>query len=163
MKIIVGLGNPGDKYKQTRHNVGFLALDYFLRDTETISCQSKFASEICEVHFVTGKTFFIKPQTFMNNSGEAVKEILHFYKAMPGRDLVIVHDEVDLPFGEVRENFDASSAGHNGVQNIMDELGTKEFRRIRIGIENRESRNDMPTDAFVLQNFSDDEITSLES
>lgn len=163
MKLIVGLGNPGERYKQTRHNAGFLALDYYLHGMETISCQSKFGSEICEVHFAGNKTFFIKPQTFMNNSGEAVKEILHFYKALPGRDLLIVHDEVDLPLGTVREAFDASAAGHNGVQNIIDELGTKEFKRIRIGVETRASRNDLPTDAFVLQIFLDEELKSLEN
>ncbi len=162
MKIIVGLGNPGDKYKYTRHNVGFIMLDWYLADKETISCQSKFAAQICEMHFTANKVFFVKPQTFMNNSGEAVREILHFYKAFPNRDLLVIHDEVDLPFGTVRNSFDSNAAGHNGVSNIIDELGTKEFPRIRIGVEARESRNDMPTDAFVLRDFSDEELKKLK-
>jgi PTH1 family peptidyl-tRNA hydrolase len=163
MKIIVGLGNPGEKYKHTRHNVGFIMLDWYLADKETISCQSKFAAQICEIHFTGNKTFFVKPQTFMNSSGEAVKEILHFYKAFPNKDLLVVHDEVDLPFGTIRASFDANPAGHNGVKSIIDELGTKEFLRIRIGVEGRESRNDMPTDAFVLHNFTDDELKTLKT
>jgi PTH1 family peptidyl-tRNA hydrolase len=162
MKIIVGLGNPGDKYLRTRHNVGFLMIDWYLAGKPTIDCKSKFASHICEVHFAGNKTFFVKPQTFMNNSGEAVREILHFYKAFPNRDLLVVHDEVDLPFGTIRNSFDSNPAGHNGVSNIIDELGTKEFARIRVGVESRESRNDMPTDAFVLRDFSDDELKKLK-
>lgn len=163
MKIIVGLGNPEDKYKHTRHNAGFLALDFYLRGVETIHCESKFGSQICELHFAGNKTFFIKPQTFMNKSGEAVSEIMRFYKTIPSRDLLVVHDDTDLPFGTVREGFDSGSAGHNGVQNIIDELGSKEFKRVRIGVESRADKSQPPTDAFVLQNFTDDELKKLES
>ncbi len=163
MNIIVGLGNPGDKYKYTRHNVGFIMLDWYLEGKPTIDCQSKFASHICEIHFAGNKSFFVKPQTFMNSSGEAVREILHFYKAMPNRDVLVVHDEKDLPFGTTRMGAGSSSAGHNGVQSIIDELGTKEFARIRIGIESRDADNQTPTDAFVLQEFTPEELKRLKA
>lgn len=97
----------------------------------------------------------------MNESGSAVRELLHFYKAHPREDLLVIHDEADLPLGTVRQAFDSSSAGHNGVQNIIDELGTKEFHRIRIGVESRANRNDMPTDKFVLQPFGAEELARL--
>lgn len=163
VKIIVGLGNPGDRYALTRHNAGFLAIDEFLKNTPSIECQSKFKSQICELHFGAVKTFFVKPQTFMNDSGQAVREIVQFYKLDPRKDLLILHDDSDLPLGKTRTATDSSSAGHNGVQDIIDELGTQEFRRIRIGVESRQSRNDLPTDEFVLRPFSSEELQKLKT
>jgi PTH1 family peptidyl-tRNA hydrolase len=104
----------------------------------------------------------VKPQTFMNDSGTAVAEAVHFWKVDAARDLLIVHDEADVKLGEIREVQDSSSAGHNGVQSIIDQLGTKQFRRIRIGIESRESRSEKPTDAFVLEPFTADELKLLK-
>jgi PTH1 family peptidyl-tRNA hydrolase len=158
MKIIIGLGNPGEKYTTTRHNAGFLALDHFLKDKEVINCASKFEAQICEYHEGGNKMYFIKPQTFMNNSGKAVREFLQFYKVDPKTELLVVHDDKDLAFGTIKTTNDSSGAGHNGVQNIIDELGTQEFNRIRIGVESRESGSPIPTDVFVLQNFSDEEL-----
>lgn len=162
MKLIIGLGNPGNNYQTTRHNAGFLAIDHYLKDKAPISCQSKFKAEICELHYEGAtKIFFVKPQTFMNLSGEAVQEIAHFYKIDPATDILIIHDDVDLPLGTIRVATDSSAGGHNGVQDIIDRLGTKTIRRIRIGVEARESRNEMPTDAFVLQPFDKDELKLL--
>lgn len=163
MKLIVGLGNPGNQYEQTRHNAGFLAVDYFLRDHQAITCQGKFNAQICEYHENGVKVFFVKPQSFMNLSGEVVREICAFYKVDPTSDLLVLHDEKDLPFGAVKEGFASSSAGHNGVQNIIDELGTKDFARIRIGVETREPDSPIPTDVFVLQKFQDEELEKLDS
>ncbi|HEX3099617.1 MAG TPA: aminoacyl-tRNA hydrolase [Patescibacteria group bacterium] len=167
MKLIVGLGNPGNQYEQTRHNAGFLAIDFFLKSHEAITCQSKFNAQICEYQKSGAdgevvKVFLVKPQSFMNLSGEVVREILSFYKLDHANDLLVLHDEVDFPIGTIKEAFAASSAGHNGVQNIMDELGTKDFARIRIGVESRENRADLPTDAFVLQKFQPEELEKLE-
>ncbi len=162
MKIIVGLGNPGMQYANTRHNAGFLGLDYYMKDLETIHCQSSFMSQICEIHFAATKTFFVKPQTFMNKSGQAVKELLHFYKANPSSDLLVIHDDKDLPFGSIKTTTSAGGAGHNGVQNIIDELGTKEFSRIRIGVESRPEGSPIPTDAFVLHPFDPEELQKLD-
>ena len=166
MKLIVGLGNPGNQYEQTRHNAGFLAVDFFLRDHPAITCQSKFNAQICEYQEDNGsgkveKVFFIKPQSFMNLSGEVVREILAFYKLDHANDLLILHDEVDLPFGTVREGFASGSAGHNGIQNIIDELGTKDFARVRIGVETLEPDSPLPTDVFVLKKFQDEELAQL--
>ena len=105
----------------------------------------------------------VKPQTFMNDSGKAVSEIVNFYKTDISKDLLIIHDDSDLPLGTIRTADSSSSAGHNGVQDIIDKLGTQNFHRIRIGVESRQSRNDMPTDAFVLQNFTADELKKLQA
>ena len=161
MKIIVGLGNPGEKYTTTRHNAGFLAIDDFLKDKEVINCVSKFDAQICEYHEGSTKMYFIKPQTFMNNSGKAVREFLQFYKVDPKTELLIIHDDKDLSFGTIKTTTNSSGAGHNGVQDIIDELGTQEFNRIRIGVESREPDSPIPTDVFVLQNFTDAELEKL--
>lgn len=162
MKLIVGLGNPGEKYQHTRHNAGFLAVDYYLKNLSP-DWQSKFKSEICQLVSGTEIIMFAKPQTFMNNSGEAVKEICDFYKIEPEKDLLVIHDDKDLPIGisGIREADDSSSAGHNGVQNIIDKLGTQNFHRIRIGIARPD--NQLPTDAFVLQDFPPDDWRILQS
>ncbi len=107
------------------------------------------------------KIFFVKPQKFMNLSGEVVKEICSFYKVDVSKNLLVIHDEVDLPFATIREAKDSGGAGHNGVQNIIDELGTKDFARIRIGVESREPDSPIPTDVFVLNKFTEDELKQL--
>jgi PTH1 family peptidyl-tRNA hydrolase len=94
----------------------------------------------------------------MNNSGNAVREIIQFYKIDPSKDLLVIHDEKDLPFASIKTTESSGSAGHNGVQNIIDELGGQNFMRIRIGVESREPDSPIPTDVFVLQNFSEEEF-----
>lgn len=163
MKIIVGLGNPGEKYTHTRHNAGFLAIDNFLQGKNVIGCASKFDAQVCEYHEGAQKLYFIKPQTFMNNSGKAIKEFLQFYKVDPTTELLVVHDDKDLAFGTIKHTISSSGAGHNGVQDIINELGTQEFNRIRIGVESREPGSPIPTDVFVLQNFSDEELKTFNS
>lgn len=166
MKLIVGLGNPGKQYENTRHNVGFLAVDFFLQDHPSISCKSKFSAQICEYQTegLDGgmeKVFFVKPQDFMNLSGKVVREIIEFYKLNPHTDILVIHDDKDLAFGTVKQAVDSGSAGHNGVQNLIDELGTKAFGRIRVGIEARETNPPIPTEVFVLQNFTNSELSKL--
>ena len=162
MKLIVGLGNPGNQYELTRHNAGFLAIDFFLREHPAITCSSRFDAMICEYHEDGKKVFFIKPQNFMNLSGGVVRQIAAFYKVDHANDLLVLHDEVDLPFGTVKEGFASGSAGHNGVQNIIDELGTKDFARVRIGVETREENSPLPTDVFFLNKVEKDELQQLE-
>jgi len=162
MKLVFGLGNPGKKYERTRHNAGFLAIDHYLKDKEPIACQSKFAAEICELHFGSNKVLFIKPQSFMNKSGEVVQEVVQFYKVDPAQDILIIHDDKDLPLGTIRSTNDSSAAGHNGVQNVIDHLSIQNFHRIRIGVESREPGSPIATDDFVLQNFSDEEWALIE-
>ena len=164
MKLIVGLGNPGEKYKLNRHNAGFLALDFLLDNDGFMNAKPshEFKSDIFSWKNADGeKILFVKPQTYMNDSGQALKIICNFYKMDLAKDLLVVHDDTDLPFGEIRATDSSSSAGHNGVQSIIDNIGTQNFHRVRIGVEARQSRDQMPTDAFVLQNFSDDELKKL--
>ena len=161
MKLIVGLGNPGKKYEHTRHNAGFMAVDFYLKDQRTIAFQSKFKAQVCEFHEGGQKIFFVKPQNFMNSSGAVIREICDFYKVDPQKNLLVIHDEVDLPFGAIRATASSSGAGHNGVQDIIEKLGSQDFHRIRIGVESRATRALIPTDAFVLQEFSDEETKKL--
>ena len=166
MKIIVGLGNPGEKYKNTRHNAGFMALDFLLKDGDSLMearPSHEFKSEMLTLGSGEKKVIFLKPQTYMNDSGQALKTILNFYKIDFTKDLLVVHDDVDLPFGDIRVTNSSSSAGHNGVQSIIDNLGTQDFQRVRIGVETRPSRESTSTDAFVLQNFTEDELVKLKS
>jgi PTH1 family peptidyl-tRNA hydrolase len=163
MKLIVGLGNPGQKYEHTRHNVGFIALDHFLRDSHAeVRWENNFDSHIASVTIENERVIFIKPQTYMNESGKAVTAALNFYKVSIAENLLVIHDEVDLPFGTIRENSDSSAAGHNGVKSIIEALSSQNFHRLRIGVETRESREHMPTDAFVLENFTPEERKKLE-
>lgn len=138
MKLIVGLGNPGSKYEKTRHNLGFMVIDFLIENEQ----------------FDSKKVKLIKPQTFMNNSGQAVKEITDYYK-IDVKDIVVIHDDIDLPLGEIKIQQDRNSAGHKGVQSIIDALGTKDFIRVRIGIRPEELTLD--TEKFVIQKFTPEE------
>lgn len=135
MKLIVGLGNPGKQYERTRHNVGFLIADaiisYFLFP---ISKLDKKINALISKGVINDKRMLVaKPTTFMNNSGQAVSALLNFYKLTPAA-LVIIHDDKDVPLGEFKIQTNRGAAGHNGVQSIIDQLGTKNFTRIRVGI-----------------------------
>ena len=144
VKIIVALGNPGAKYQNTRHNAGWLALDYFISDlknkVEDLSWQKKFDSEILhlghsDTNSDTSDYTLVKPQTYMNESGRAVKAVCDFYKIDISANLLVLHDDTDLPLGALRVTGSSSAAGHNGVQDIIDKLGSQDFHRIRIGVE----------------------------
>jgi peptidyl-tRNA hydrolase, PTH1 family len=164
--LVAGLGNPGKKYEKTRHNAGFMFVDYFweshheefgLSDWEF---NKKFNTDTSTGKIGAKKIILLKPQTFMNLSGEAVKKALDFYKLLPS-DLIVVHDEIDLPLETFRISVDSSSAGHQGAQNIIDELGTKDFTRLRIGIENREDKK-IETEKYVLGKFKKDELEKIK-
>ena len=147
MYLIVGLGNPGKQYDLTRHNAGFMALDLLAGGVEW---EHKYDSQFLK----TDSVILAKPQLFMNLSGKSVEQIMKFY---PTAQLIVIHDEMDFPVGSMKIMKNSTAAGHNGVQSIIDELGTKDFIRIRIGINNPETKKDLPTDAFVLQKFIADE------
>jgi peptidyl-tRNA hydrolase, PTH1 family len=162
MQLIVGLGNPGKEYQNTRHNVGFLALDYFRKEiNQDGACtKSKFKAEIYELVLDGNKHLLVYPQTYMNKSGEAVGEIMNFYKLSPA-DILVMHDEVDLPVGVIKFTESSGSAGHNGIKSMIGNLGTQDFRRIRIGVESRENKTMPPTDTFVLQPFKEEELKQV--
>ncbi len=162
MKLIAALGNPGSQYALTRHNAGFLALDYLLggHGLESLQRKSDFDSLIVKGNYVGQECLFAYPQTFMNESGCAVSAIMQFYK-LSANDLIVLHDEIDLPLGTIRLARNSGPAGHNGIKSIIEHIGTMDFRRIRIGIESRAEHRIPPTDAFVLQKFTDEELKKL--
>lgn len=157
MKCIVGLGNPGAKYEDTRHNLGFALLDQIVAHLELAPFQEqgKFKAEMTRNDDPIHHWFFMKPQTYMNNSGEAVGEFVRFYK-LPLNDLLVIHDDLDLPFAKMKHVVDRGPAGHNGVQSIIDALGSQSFHRIRIGIGSSKEAG-IPSEDYVLQKFSADE------
>lgn len=163
MKIILGLGNPGEKYVHTRHNVGFDLLDKLRKawDFPDFQMEKKFEAEISKGNFNNQEVLLIKPQTFMNLSGETVQKVLNFYKLTPN-DILVIHDDLDIKLGEYRLATDSSSAGHNGVQNIIDKLGTQKFQRLRIGIGRPEENNASTAKDYVLDKFSKEEKEKLE-
>jgi len=141
MFLIVGLGNPGKKYERTRHNVGFMALDALKR------------VELPNV-------ILVKPQTFVNNSGKAVKSLTKNYK-LKTKNLVVIHDDIDIPLGKIKVSVGHGSAGHKGVDSIIEELGTKNFTRIRVGIQ-PEKGKPRDVETFVLKNFTAKETILLQ-
>ena len=169
MRIVVGLGNPGDKYKNSRHNAGWIFLDNKISNPNWQE-NKKFNALIHEEF----NTIYVKPMTFMNNSGESVRKVMDFYGLLPRKlgiiakknqdlsdILTVIHDELDLDFGKDKISKDSGSAGHRGVSSIINHLKTKNFTRLRLGIKNELLRNKIPPENFVLQNFSSDELKSL--
>lgn len=165
MKIIVGLGNFGEKYLKTRHNAGFLALDEFVKQLEENSISVKWKEEtklqsiIAKVNFNDKNVLLVKPLTFMNLSGEAVSKVLNFYKETL-ENLITIFDDIDLPLGKIRVREKGSAGTHNGMRSIIQSLGTENFKRIRIGIESRGeiAPKEQDLTSFVLNNFTKPEF-----
>ena len=133
MKIIAGLGNPGAEYAHTKHNVGFMLVDVLAEKLGAASWKEDFFSALTEVRIGGEKVFLVKPLTYMNNSGEALGSMLSYYK-LDVDDLVVVHDDMDIPAGMVRIRRKGSSGGHNGIKSIIAHVGSEDFARVRIGI-----------------------------
>lgn len=160
MKIIVGLGNPGKKYEKTRHNVGFMCVDAF-RETFGFNewkPNKKFNALVSESEFNNEKMLLVKPETFMNASGEAVQKIVNFYD-IPLADLWVVYDDIDLPLGKIRIREDGAPGSHNGMKSVTSLLGSQNFPRLRIGIESRglTSSSEEDISSFVLHAFGPEE------
>lgn len=147
--LIVGLGNPGQKYELTRHNIGFLALDYFLKKNNSVDYKEEKKSLVSRFNINNLNLVLAKPQTFMNLSGESVQPLMAFYK-IPKENLLVLHDDIDIPFGALRFQFDRSPGGHNGIKNIHEKIGSA-YSRLKIGVLG--TKNDIPTDRYVLMNF----------
>lgn len=159
--LIVGLGNPGKEYDLTRHNVGFHVLDQFVgKQTEMEDWINKkdFKCHIAQGQFGDTKVFMVKPQTFMNLSGEAVQAVANFYKISPDF-LAVIHDELDVNFGQIRLRTGGSAAGHNGVKSVTQHMG-EAYGRIRVGIGPK-TPEQMDSADFVLQRFSAEEQGQL--
>lgn len=150
MLLFVGLGNPGRQYARQRHNVGFLAVDAIAAAHGFDAWRSKFQAEVSEGRLGSEKVLLQKPQTYMNRSGHAVAAAARFYKLEP-HDIVVWHDEIDLAPGKVRIKTGGGVAGHNGLRSIAEQLGTRDFRRVRIGI-GHPGHKDRVT-AYVLGDF----------
>ncbi len=134
MKIIVGLGNPGEKYAHTRHNIGFMVLDHLARQQQwEFRNRNELKSWIAEGECHQEKLLLVKPSTYMNLSGEAVSKVLHFYKKNPS-DLILIYDDLALPLGKIRIRPSGSAGGHNGIRSILDHLKNENFLRLRMGI-----------------------------
>ena len=164
MKVIVGLGNPGEKYEKTRHNLGFMALDTLLSKLESVEKtfwdkKKDLKAEIKQIKHNDIILLLVKPATFMNNSGEAVTKVLNYYKIAP-TELYVIHDDLDLPFGKIRVRFGGAAGGHHGVESIIEALKTDKFLRIRLGIgsDARTASGDKhDIDDYVLGNISSSE------
>jgi len=156
MILIIGLGNPGTQYKNTRHNVGFMAVDEFAKKNNfpDFKLQKKSNSEISEKPLGEQKIILVKPQTFMNESGKAVGAITKPYTLDPKPLLVVVHDDIDLPIGKIKIVEERGSAGHKGVESIIKSIGNNGLARIRIGIS---PEKDIQAKKIVLKNFSKNE------
>jgi len=169
MFLIVGLGNPGKKYENTRHNVGFKAIDEIATNFEFSVFSSRFASEVGNRQSIFNtkiskrilkdqKIFLIKPQGFMNNSGKTVKSLIKTHTFNPN-NLIVIHDDIDLPIGKIRINKNRGVGGHRGIESIIKELKTKNFIRFRIGIKpaTNDKQQVIRIEKFVLQKFSKEE------
>lgn len=157
MKLIVGLGNPGPSYLLNRHNVGFIVLDMIANDYNLTDFKAKNKALITEGTIEGVKCLFLKPMNFMNNSGPSVSQIANFYK-IPLENIIVFHDELDLPFTKIRTKIGGGAGGHNGLKSIDAHLG-KDYRRIRIGIDHPGHKDRVTS--HVLGNFSKQEIEDL--
>ncbi len=171
MKIIVGLGNPGEKYNKTRHNIGFDILDWYLQKPKWQENK-----KLNSLSYQEGENLYFKPQTYMNKSGEAVSKVLHYYKLLPKTwglfqkkdydlkdTLIVIHDDLDIELGKIKISEDSSSAGHKGVSNIISHIKTKNFIRIRIGIKKPTSQAMIPTEKYVLSKLKPEEFENIKT
>lgn len=162
MKIIFAQGNPGTQYARTRHNVGFLLLDVYAdQHHATWKTEKKFNADIATATINGEKILFVKPLSFYNETGQVARAIVDFYKLTPASDVLVLHDELALPFGEVRIRDKGSDAGNNGIKSLNAHLG-QDYTRIRIGIWS-ELRDRMDDADFVLSAFTDAELTVLKN
>ena len=160
MFIIAGLGNPGPNYAATRHNAGFLAVDKLAIAAGITVNKLKFKSLYGEGHMDGCKIILLKPQTYMNLSGEAVRDFVNFYKINPAKELLLLYDDISLPLSHIRIREKGSAGGHNGVENIIYQLETDTFLRVKIGIGQKPSY--MALEDFVLSKFTEQEKNDLQ-
>ena len=159
MKLIIGLGNPGPEYLNSRHNLGFMVLDSLHAHYKFENWKSKFDGVYASISFGSEKIILVKPQTYMNLSGFCVAKFKQFFKVDDG-DIFVIYDDIDLGFGNKKLKQGGSDAGHKGVRSISQHLGTKNFNRIRIGIGRPKEKKDVSS--FVLSNFSITEMDSVQ-
>ena len=159
MKLIVGLGNPGKEYQNTRHNVGFMVLDKYLRENGIDKYKEKFGGIYYECSVAGEKVLFLMPQQYINLSGQVLKKYIDFFK-IDVNDILIIHDDLDTPCGSIKIRSSGGSGGHNGLKDIENNLHTKQYKRIKIGISNNKL---IDTKDYVLGKFSNDDKRLLDN
>ena len=159
-KLIVGLGNPGDKYFETKHNVGFMLVDQMAKSLNlTFSHDKIFQADIASTFLNGEKVYFVKPTTFMNESGKAVHALLTYY-GLDIEDLLVIYDDLDMEVGKIRLRAKGSAGGHNGIKSIISHLGTNVFPRIKVGVGEKPSGYDLAD--YVLGHFSKDDRAKMQ-
>ena len=161
MHLVVGLGNPGKKYERTRHNIGFMALDYLAEREGFVFADSKWEAKVAKVRLGGCHAVFVKPQTLMNNSGRAVGLICSYYKIVP-ENITVIQDDLDLEFGRIKLVVNRGAGGHKGIISIIEHLGLKDFLRIRAGIGRPSADSGMPVSSFVLAKFTQAELSTRD-
>lgn len=159
MKLIVGLGNPGKEYENTRHNMGFMAIDKFAKKYNVDFKKEKFGGLYSELFIDNEKVILLKPQRYINLSGEVIKKYVDFYNINID-DILIISDDLDTEFGRIRLRYQGSSGGHNGLKNIEMHLKTKKYKRIKIGISNNKN---IDTKDYVLGHLNKDNLNILDA
>ncbi|GEL73569.1 aminoacyl-tRNA hydrolase [Myxococcus virescens] len=163
MKLIVGLGNPGREYERHRHNIGFMVVEALLSRARAELNQEKFAAKVGQGTLAGERVLFVEPQTFMNLSGRSVAEAARFFK-VPIADVLVIHDELDLPLGRLQLKAGGGSGGHNGLKSIVSSLGDEGFIRLRFGIGKPEGPNARErVSGYVLSNFDDGERREMDA
>jgi PTH1 family peptidyl-tRNA hydrolase len=157
--LITGLGNPGNQYSLTRHNIGFMAVDYFLKGAGNPPAKNQFKAEVFQGKLGDHSLFFCKPQTFMNLSGESVQPLMGFYK-IPLEHLIVVHDEIDLAFGQMKIQKNRGHGGHNGIKSVSGLLGSADYIRLRLGV-GRPANPNVPVADYVLNKFTNEEFAAM--
>ncbi|MBZ4684148.1 MAG: peptidyl-tRNA hydrolase, family [Fusobacteriaceae bacterium] len=160
MKLVIGLGNPGKKYENTRHNIGFNVIDNLAKDLGVENFREKFQGLIAEVNFRSEKVLLLKPQTYMNLSGNSVIEVVNFYKLDVETDIIVIYDDMDLKLGELRIKAKGSAGGHNGIKSIISHIGDK-FIRVKCGIGKPKEKGEVVN--FVLNNFAKSEMEEVDN
>jgi len=162
MKLIIGLGNPGKQYQNTRHSLGQKIIKQFIETfyKTSLTTKNNLSAQICEVGQGSNKTIFVIPTEYMNNSGVSVQKIAQYYKISP-INIYVVHDDLDLTVGDYKVQFDRGPAGHNGIKSIIEKLGTQQFNRIRVGIA--KPQNNIPIEDYVLQSFPKEELNIIDN
>ncbi|NRA74002.1 MAG: aminoacyl-tRNA hydrolase [Rickettsiales bacterium] len=158
MYLVVGLGNPGEKYKKTRHNVGWLALDEIISCYNLQSEKDKFVSQVYKGIIASEKIIAVKPLVFMNDSGKAISKFVSFYK-IPAERVIVIYDDLDMKIGKIRLKRESGSGGHNGIKSINSFI-KNDYIKIKIGIDR--PRNEKDVSSYVLENFADSEIKIIK-
>ena len=162
MKIIAGLGNPGKKYDGTKHNTGFMALNYFLQKNSLTLEREKFEGKYTKQKIAGNDIILLEPQTFMNDSGRSVAQFARFFKVNP-QDILIIHDDMDMPLSKIRIRANGKSGGHNGIKSIIRDLGTSDFNRLKIGIRHPDNVTEASVVSWVLSQFNTEQQKLMDT